>query len=206
MSVVRVAVLDDSPIIRDGLHRVLSGFGLQVVAVDGVDPLVESPPDVLVLGPSLPARELLSRIRELRKKLPDSRVIVLQLVEGADFALPCIDAGAAGYLSRVSSCEELSNAIHTVVRDGRFLSRDTAELYARRLLLGERQLPPHSRLSPREFEVFLLLGAGHTVGEIATLLDISPKTVSTHRARIREKTGLSTNAQMVRYALERSMV
>jgi DNA-binding NarL/FixJ family response regulator len=207
MSEVRVAVLDPCPVAREGLRLVLAGFGLDVIAVGGAECLVGHPPDVLVLGPSIPGRNLLPRIRALKDELPDSRTLVFRVVEGVDFALPCMEAGAAGYLSQPSSCEELADAVRTVAREGRFLSRATAELFTTRVLLGERQLSsPHSRLSARELEVFLLLGAGHTVGEIATLLDISPKTVSTHRARIREKTSLSSNAEIVRYAHERSLV
>lgn len=143
--------------------------------------------------------------RAQHEQVPDARILVFRVTEAADFAVRCVEAGASGYLSRAHSSEELETAIKTLaIGKGRFFSPTVVEQFTA-LALGETQ-SPHSRLSAREFEVFLLLGAGLSVGQVATQLDLSPKTVSTHRARIREKTGLSSTAEIIHYALKNFLV
>jgi len=210
VSDIQVAVVDSCPITREGLTLVLRSFGVEVVgaaenAGDAVTLYVARRPDVVLFGSSVRVVPLLESLRLLREQIPDARIVVYRVGEGVDFAVRCVEAGASGYLSYVGSSEELAIAVRTVAAgDGRFFSAAIVEQFAARAL-GEVQLP-HSRLSAREFEVFLLLGAGLTVGQVATRLDLSPKTVSTHRARISEKTGLSSTAEIIRYALESSLV
>lgn len=210
MSEVRVAVVDSCPILREGLRLVLGSLDVEVVGTaenveDALRLCLAHRPDVVLLGPSIPVVPLLGSLRILHEQIPDARSIVFRVSEAADFAVRCMEAGASGYLSSVRSSDELATAVKTVAAgQGRFFSPAIVEQFTARAL-GEAQLP-HSRLSAREFEVFVLLGAGLTVGQVATHLDISPKTVSTHRTRIREKTGLSSTAEIVRYVLENSLV
>ncbi len=210
MSEVQVAVVDGCPITREGLRLLLRSFDIDVVetaesAVDAVRLCRERRPDVVLFGPSIRVAPLLGSLHLMRQRTPDVRIVVFRIAEGADFAVRCVEAGASGYLSQVRSSEELSTAVKTVAAgQGRFFSPAIVEQLTARAL-GEDQLP-HSRLSAREFEVFLLLGAGLTVGQVATRLDVSPKTVSTHRARIREKTGLRSTGEIIRYALDNSLL
>ena len=210
MSEVQVAVVDSCPITRDGLTLVLRSSGFEIVGTaesvgDALTLYVACRPDVVLLGSSIPVVPLLQSLRFLQEQVPDARIVVFRVGDGVDFAVRCAEAGASGYLSHVGSSEELATAVRAVAAgDERFFSPAIVEQLAARAL-GEVQLP-HSRLSAREFEVFLLLGAGLTVGQVATRLDLSPKTVSTHRARISEKTGLSSTAEIIRYALESSLV
>lgn len=211
MSNVRVAVLEGCPIVREGLRLLLIASGFEIAAASGSHPdLVRlcraRPPAVLLLGPSIAVPDLLTSLHAVRRDLPDSRAIVFRLSSGmADLVLAAVEAGAKGFLTRESTSEELAIAVRAVATDARFLSRAAAEQVSYHTLQDQ---PPslHSKLSPREYEVFLLLAAGHTLGEIAAILDLSPKTVSTHRARIRAKTGLSSNSEIARYAAEWSLL
>jgi DNA-binding NarL/FixJ family response regulator len=115
------------------------------------------------------------------------------------FATRALQAGAAGYMQKESSPEELLAAIRRIAAGGTYLSPSMAERIATDVALGSVGVMPHERLSDREFEVFRLLGAGKSVTDIAHQLNLSVKTVSTHRTRILDKTGLQKNADIVQY-------
>ena len=202
--------MDSCPITREGLRLVLRSFDIDVVgtaetAEDALRSCIARRPDVVLLGSSIPVVPLLESLRLLRKEIPDTGIVVFRIGNSANLAIRCVEAGASGFLSHVRSSEELAAAVKTVAAgQERFYSPAIVEQLAARAL-GETQFV-HSRLSAREFEVFILLGAGLTVGQVALRLDLSPKTVSTHRTRICEKTGLSSTAEIMRYAFESSLV
>ena len=113
--------------------------------------------------------------------------------------------GAAGYLTKDHSPEQLVEALRRVVRGGRYVSPSLAERLAQEVAAGGDHAP-HQALSDREFEVLTLLGSGHTVKEAAFTLALSPKTVSTYRARLLEKLALASNADLVRYAAQHGLI
>ena len=208
---LRVTVADDHPVVREGLRRIIddcADMKLVGEATDGNETLslaegVRS--DVLLLDVCMPGPGLEETLRRLAQVRPELRVLVLSVQPEERFAVRALQAGAAGYLGKDMSSKELTDAIRCVAAGRRYLTQRVAEQLASQLLGGGQPLP-HEGLSPREHVVFKLLAVGRSVGEIASELGLSPKTVSTYRARILEKMGFSNNAQITRYAIEHGLL
>ena len=160
--------------------------------------------DVVLLDISTPVMDGYAVLSVLRQEFPRLPVLVLSMHPEDQHALRLLKAGAAGYLTKFSASEELIGAIRKVASGGRYISLDLAEQIA--LFLNDTDRPPHEILSDREFRVMLLLAAGESVSEIAADLSLSVKTVSTYRARILEKLGLKSTAEIIRYAITRGLV
>ena len=161
--------------------------------------------DIVVLDISLGSAsglELLGAIRQLRPRLP---VLVLSMHSEEQYARRAFQAGASGYITKNSPGVELASAISKVALGGKYVSAKLAEALAADLDPKTNRLP-HQRLSQREFEVLRFLASGTAVSEIADMLSLSDKTVSTYRGRILEKLQLKTTAELVRYALEHSLI
>lgn len=210
MKPIRIAIADDHPVVREGLTRIVQqSADFEVVGTAAhaglvMDLCTAERPDVLLLDISMPGPGVFESLRRLRDEAADVRVLILSWHPEEQYALQCLEAGASGYVTKERSPDELLNAVRQVARGQRFVSESAASQLAGRLL-REDDVPVHQRLSPREFEVFLLLGRGLAVGQIASRLDISPKTVSTHRAHILEKAELHTNADIIRYVVEKGL-
>ncbi len=206
---IRLLVADDHPVVRRGLRDLFEEFGMTVVAeaatADEVIALAPvTPLDAVVLDLSMPGATGLEVVRRLAGDCPRVPVLVLSIHPEDQIAIAALKAGAAGYLAKSSAPEELVAAIHTIVAGGRYIGQRLAEQ-----LLREAREPvslPHERLSRREFEVLCRIAGGQTVSEIAAALALSVKTVSTYRARVLAKLALRTNAELMRYALERQLV
>jgi DNA-binding NarL/FixJ family response regulator len=145
--------------------------------------------------------ELLSAIRRRHPRTP---VLVLSDGPEAHYAVRALQAGAAGYVSKSAPAYELTSAVRRIFAGGRYISEAVAEQLASFVADGNPP-PPHGWLSDRELEVLRGLGAGRSVGQLARSMKLSPKTVSTYRARILDKLRLSTNADLLRYALEHGL-
>ena len=161
--------------------------------------------DIVVLDISLGGSsglELLHAIHKLRPRLP---VLVLSMHSEEQYARRAFQAGASGYIMKNSPSGEVAAAITKVARGGKYVSAKVAEALVATFDPNENRLP-HERLSQREFEVLRLLASGKAVSEIADMLSLSDKTVSTYRGRILEKLQLKTTADLVRYALEYSLI
>lgn len=201
---IRILIADDHAVVRAGLRQLLAQRGSIVVAGeaedgDAVVTLVETTPaDVLLLDVSMPGPPFLDVLQRVRIAAPRLRVLVLTMHPEHQFAARALRAGAAGYLTKDRTPEELLEAVTRLVRGGRYISSALAERLAASLD-DDFRAAPHDRLSDREMEVLLLLGAGHTVKHAAASLRLSVKTVSTFRARLLRKMGFSTNAEIVQY-------
>lgn len=208
---IRLLIADDHPVVREGLKRIVADCpDMQLIgeAVDGAEILamVESAGvDVLLLDISMPGPPFLDIMRRLRTEQPDLRVLVLSVHPEGQYAVRTLRAGAAGYLTKDHSSGELAEAIRRVFRGGKYVTPSLAEKLAFDLA-PDAEERPHERLSDREYEVLQKFGAGKSVGEIASELALSPKTVSTYRARILGKLRLKTNAELIRYAIENGLV
>jgi two-component system, NarL family, invasion response regulator UvrY len=161
--------------------------------------------DLVVMGLSTDGRgglELLKAIKALSPTLP---VLVFSMRSEEHYARRSFKAGAAGYITKDRSGAELVKAIRKVLGGGRYVSPGLAEMLVADFdpAIDRR---PHDSLSDREFEVLRLIASGNTVGEIASLLSLSSRTISTYRARLLEKLALKTNAQVMRYAIENKLV
>lgn len=201
---IRILIADDHAVVRAGFRELLAHrSGIQVVgeAENGDDAIAlarATPADVLLLDVSMPGPRFMDVLREVRVAAPSLRVLVLTMHPEDQFAARALRAGAAGYLTKDRSPEELMEAVTRVSRGGRFITRALAERLAGSLD-GDFTAPLHDRLSDREMEVLLLLGAGNTVTESAAALRRSVKTVSTFRMRLLAKMGFTNNADIVRY-------
>jgi DNA-binding NarL/FixJ family response regulator len=159
---------------------------------------------VVVLDVTMPGSPFVTLLRALRRNHPETAVLALSVHPEDQYAVRAFRAGAAGYLSKERSPELLLEAIRRVARGGRYVPESLAERLVARLGAGG-EMEAHETLSDREYEVLCLLGAGRTVGEIAEHLHLSPKTISTFRARILSKMRLHTSAELIRYAVEHDL-
>jgi two-component system invasion response regulator UvrY len=201
----RIAIADDHAIVRTGLRQIIAdAAGLTVVgeagSADELLTLVRSRPiDLVVLDLGLGVRSGIELVKHLRSECPRLRVLVMSMHREDLFAERALRAGASGYVQKDNAPEELLAAIEKVAGGGTYVSARVAEKLATDVMHGRAETVPHERLSDREFEVFRLLGRGMSLTEIARSLNLSGKTVSTHRTRILGKTGLRTNADIVAY-------
>jgi two-component system invasion response regulator UvrY len=146
--------------------------------------------------------ELIKQFKEIRPRLP---ILVLSMHSEEQYARRSFRAGAAGYITKDSPRAELVRAVNNVIKGGRYVSAGLAEILITDLERGSDG-PLHEALSNREFEVMCLIASGKTVGEIASLLSLSDKTISTYRARILEKTGMRNNAELTHYTIQHKLI
>ena len=163
------------------------------------------PWDVIILDISMPGKSGLDILDEVKRFRPRTPVLLLTMHPEQQYARRALIAGAAGYLTKDSVPDELKTAIKKIVAGGRYVSATLAEKLAVDLRKGG-DMPLHELLSDREFQVLRMLAMGKTVKEMAEDLSLSVKTVSTYRSRILEKTGMKTNADLIRYALQAQLV
>ena len=206
-----ILLVDDHEVVRDGVKRILDKqpgavtFGEASTAPEALELVREQDWDVVLLDISLGDRdglEVLKEIKHLRPRLP---VLILSMHSEELFARRALKAGADGYITKNSPRAELAEAVEKVRKGGIYVSRSLAEKLVIDLRKGEDQ-PPHDTLSDREFEVLRLIASGKTVGEIADMLSLSAGTISTYRARILEKMGMKTNAELTHYAIQNKLV
>lgn len=209
---VRVIVADDHVALRSGVSAILeSELGASVVATARTGPEVAEAAlahaaDLVVLDLDMPGGGL-ATIEDLRTLRPALKVLVYSMHAGREWALRCMSAGAAGYLSKEADLDELMNAVRAVVAGRRYVAADVAEdLISRAISPADADGPPHLRLSNREYEVFELLSRGRGTAEVAATLGLSPKTVSTHRSQIFRKLGVRRTGEVIRYAIRHGIV
>lgn len=205
---VTVVLVDDHTMLRQGLRRALEAEGLTVLAEAGdgaaaVQTVLEHRPDVVLMDVSMPGMDGLTAVKLLKEANPGLAVLILSMYPEEQYAVRCLRAGAAGYLTKESAGAELLTAIRKVAAGGRYVTQSLAERLVM-ALAGDGQAP-HEALSDREYQVLRLITAGRTVGEIAAELSLSVKTVSTYRTRILEKLGLHTTAELVRYGVQNGL-
>jgi DNA-binding NarL/FixJ family response regulator len=161
--------------------------------------------DLVILDLSLPDRSGLQLLSELKRERPDLPVIVLSMHAEDEYAVRALRNGASGYLTKESAPEELISALQKVIRGGRYLPASLAEKIVFAYASPDSQEKPHQALSERELEVLRLIGAGKSLKEIAAMLSLSVKSVGTYRARLLEKMGMQTNADLIRYVIENNL-
>ena len=207
----RILIVDDHPVVREGVRRIFEdqqrgyAFGEASTAQEAVELVRAENWDVVVLDISLGGRSGLELIKELKQIRPKLPVLILSMHSEEQYARRAFRAGAAGYITKDNSRAELVKAVNKVIAGGRYVSADLAERLVFDIERGSDR-PPHESLSDREFEVMELIASGKTVGEIAEQLSLSDKTISTYRARILEKMGMKTNAEITHYAIKSKLV
>jgi DNA-binding NarL/FixJ family response regulator len=208
---IQLAIADDHPLFREGLKQIVSQCrDIRVVReVGDADALLlalkADAPDVISLDVSMPGPGVLEVIRRVKNASPRVRVLVMSVHPEEHYAMRVLRAGADGYLMKTHSPQEFPKAIRHVHSGRKYVTSSVAEEMAVGLSRG-REGPPHEALSNREYEVFLRLGSGVSVEDIAEELRLSAKTVSTYRSRIIEKTKLGSTAEIIFYAVNRGLV
>jgi len=208
---MRVLIADDHAVFRRGLRETLAEFFFKVTfgeaktAQETVELVRRHDWDVVILDISMPGKSGLDVLDELRRLRPRLPILLLSMHPEEQFARRALKTGAAGYLTKESVPEELKEAVRKVVAGGRYVSATLAEKLAVDLRAGA-DTPLHELLSDREFQVLRMIASGKSVKDIAEELSLSVKTVSTYRARVLEKSGMKTNAELIRYALQSQLV
>ncbi len=208
---IRILTVDDHAVVRNGVKTIFEGrpgvatFGEASNALEAFRLVREQDWDVVVLDITLGDRsgiEVLKELKQIRPKLP---ILILSMHSEAQYARRAFKAGAAGYITKDSLPDELARAINKVALGGKYVSPALAEMLV--IDIDSRiDKAPHEGLSDREFEIMCLIASGKTVSEIANLLSRSVKTISTYRARILEKTGMRTNAEITYYVIQNKLI
>ena len=207
---IRMLVADDHAIVREGLKQILADAKDIVVAgeasngKEALNQALKKDYDVALLDISMPDVSGLDVLKELKKRKPKLKVLILSMHPEEQYAVRALRAGASGYLTKDSLPDELIAAIRRVVLDRKYVSSSLAEKLAFELETAER--PLHQALSDREYEIMLTIASGKRVTQIADELCLSVKTVSTYRSRVLRKMRMKNNAELIRYCLENRML
>lgn len=207
----RLLIVDDHEVVREGVKRLFDEqpgttlFGDARTAAEALQLVSEQSWDLVILDLSLEGRSGLDVLKELRQIRPRIPVLILSMHSEEQYVRRAFKAGAAGYITKDSSRAELLKAINKVKKGGKYVSPALAEtliMYVER----DADTPLQDTLSDREFEVMRLIASGKTISEIAELLALSAKTISTYRARVMEKMGMKTNAELTHYAIQNKLI
>jgi len=210
-AMIKILIADDHAIVRAGLKQILEGTSDLMVAGEVasgrevLELIRQEEFNVLVLDISLHGKSGLDVLKNVKSENPQLPVLVLSMHPEEQYAVRVLKAGASGYLTKESAPDELIAAIRKVARGGKYITASLAERLAFELEHNASQ-PIHASLSDREYSVMCLLASGKTVTAIAEELCLSPKTISTYRARILEKLRLKTNAEVMRYAMQHGLI
>jgi two-component system invasion response regulator UvrY len=208
---IRLVIADDHPLIRRGLRQLVGeekDMAIVGEAASGDELLIllrARSVDIVVLDLSLGARRGLDLLGSIKSEFSRLSVVILSMHPEDLFAVRALRAGASGYVEKNSAPEELLMAIRRAAGGGTYISAQIAEKIASNIARGAATVLPHERLSDRELQVLVLLGSGMSVTAIAHELNLSVKTVSTHRTRLLAKTGLRNNAEIVDYVISHEL-
>jgi two-component system, NarL family, invasion response regulator UvrY len=199
----RILVVDDHPVVREGIGRVLTTALPQIVvgeaerASQARERMRSEPWDLVILDLTLGADDGVTELQWLREVYPAVPVLIVSMHAAEEFAGRMLQAGAAGYVSKDSPPQELARAVGTVLGGQQYVPAVSED--------RSRGLPHHT-LSDREYQVLRMIGQGRTVSEIAVDLSLSVKTVSTYRSRILDKMSMRTSAELMRYVIAHRLV
>jgi DNA-binding NarL/FixJ family response regulator len=202
---IRLVIADDHELIREGIKKIvrpctdLKIVGEAADLTQAIALIAQVHPDVVILDLTLPDYDGLDGLAELRRHFPDLRVVILSMHPEERYAVAALRAGAHGYVSKTMASAELVEAVRRAGAGGTWIGPRVAELLAR------EARPPHHGLTPREAEIVALIGAGLQIKQVAAELGISISSVNTYRGRIFRKMGLSSNAALIRYALQHGL-
>lgn len=208
---IRVAIVDDHAIMRAGLNQFLGEqVDMRVTAecASGREAMAvvrEQQADVLLLDISMPEQNGVDTLLAVKARAPDLPVLILSSFPEKHYATTLLRQGAAGYLSKDCDPDEIVKAIRAVAMGRHYITARVAEHLAAGLS-GDIERAAHEQLSEREFQVFLRLAKGETVGQVADKLALSAKTVSTYRTRVMEKMGLGSNSELTYYAVKNGLI
>ena len=205
---IRVVLVDDHPVLRWGFRQLVDTLAQDIrlirdfaCASEALAWLSSNPVDVAVVDIALEGRSGLDLVQRLNSDYPHVKTLVYSRYPAREFALRAFRSGAAGYIDKRQAPDEIVGAIRQVSREGTYLNAETAEIL-KAAAMGRPASLPHEYLTPRESEVFRALLGGNSVTQIARKLNLSVKTISTHRGNIFAKLGVTSLSNLVRYGID----
>ena len=205
---LRILIVDDHAIIRQGLRQLLSDafpesvFGDANNGGEALELVWKQPWDVVLLDITMPGQSGLDVLKQMSSAQPNLAVLVLSMHPEDQYAVRVLKAGAVGYITKNTASEEVVGAVKKVLAGGKYVSASLAESLATGLTTPN----DHEVLSDREYQVLRLLALGKSVKEIGYELSLSVKTISTYRSRVMDKMNLKSNAEIIRYAMDHKLV
>jgi two-component system invasion response regulator UvrY len=208
---IKVLIADDHAVVREGVRQILSDtpdIAVVAEARDGqeaVERVRSEQLDVVVLDITMPGKSGIEALTEIKRDRPALPVLILSVHSEEQYGPRILKAGASGYLPKDSLPDQLVQAIRKAVIGGKYISPLLAEKLASELG-SDAAKPLHETLSDREYQVLCMIGRGKTIKEIAEILSLSDKTISTYRARILEKMNMKNNGELTHYAIRQGLV
>ena len=215
MKKIRVLIVDDHALVRDGIRALLSLIAdIEVVgeAANGKEALEkaeELAPDVVLMDLAMPIMSGLEATRRIRKEFPRIKVLAVTQYDDSEYVIPVIEAGASGFVTKMVAFSELASAIQTVYRGDSFLSPSAASILVEEYqhkagVDGEKDT--YQQLTDREREVLKLIVEGHTAREIADMLVVSPKTVEWHKTSLMNKLNIHNKTDLIKFAIRKRVI
>ncbi len=210
---INILIADDHAILRAGIKHMLSEHAdLHVAGEAGngqevLDLVRREPWDVLLLDMTMPGKSGIELIKQIKQIIPRLPILILSMHKEDVYAVRALKAGASGYLCKDNAEAQLAEALRKVTAGGLYITPAVAERLAADMVQGRPQdAAPHTRLSDREYQIFQLIASGDSVTDIAQSLNLSVKTVSTHKTHILEKMACGSVADLVRYAMQHHLL
>lgn len=208
---IKVFIADDHPLVRRGIKNIIQDeediqfMGEANNVQEIMDQIYTCCWDILVLDITMPGKNGLDALIEIKKIKSDLKIIILTMYQEEEIVLRALKTGASGFINKESVPDELISAIRKVYSGGKFISSSIAEVMALSFDKNKSEIS-HSLLSERELQVMCLLASGNSLKDIANELSISVKTVSTYRTRILEKMNLKSNVEIALYAARHNLI
>jgi two-component system response regulator NreC len=215
MPVIKVLVVDDHTIVRDGICSLLGVLDdIEVVGQasngkEALEKITSLCPDVVLMDIAMPIMGGLEATRRIHKRFPDVKIMVLTQYDDREYVIPIIEAGASGFISKSAVSSELESGIHALYSGGSFLSPDVASVIVSDYQSRDgahKVIDPYDSLTDRERDVLKLLAEGYTNQQIAKMLVISPKTVEGHKTNLMSKLDVHNRVDLVKYALKKGII
>lgn len=210
---IKVMIVDDHPLVREGLKKVVSKGSMDIEvryeasnAAEMQEMLSKELPDIVILDIAMPGRSGMDVLKDIKNLYPELPVLMLSMHPEDRFAVRAMKAGAAGYLTKTSISDELVKAIRIIVtQQKRFISPEVAEQLAMQIdSSGQKSL--HETLSDREYQILCMIASGKKIGDIAKELSLSVQTIHTYRARLKDKMNMKSNVELARYAIQQDLI
>jgi DNA-binding NarL/FixJ family response regulator len=208
---IRVFVIDDHAIVREGVKQILAETSDMICTGDAdngheaIRLARKGEFDILLLDLSMPERGGIEILKQIRKEAPEIKVLVLSMHKEDQYAVRTLKAGASGYLNKQSAPDELVVAIREVLAGRKYISKELAQALAEQIT-GDHQSAPHESLSDREYQTLTMIASGKCVSDIGKELNLSVKTISMYRSRLLQKMKLKNNAELMYYAMKNKLV
>ena len=209
---IRILLVDDHALFRSGMRSILDEMeGMEVVSEaesgeEAVDSVRKSAPDVILMDVNMEGIGGIEATRRVLRVAPDVKVIALTALDDMPFPNQLLDAGAVGYVTKGCPADELAVAIRKVVQGDHYICQEVAQRLSLSTLVNKGESTPLGKLSPREMQVMLMITQGKTTQDISDSLFLSPKTISTYRARLFEKLDIHNDVELTHFALRHGLI